>query len=833
MTRDDAIRPSLIHTQGGISMNNIPQNDYDSLRRGDGNPFDDDGDDTTPVDDNPFWAEDAQASWDPFDVLAELEELNQRPHWVCWKLKPNAGDPAKRTKVPYDPKTGESAKSNDPSTWGTFDEAKHACASGKYDGIGFVLTKETGLVFVDFDHCISDDGTLDPWVAEWVQRLDTYAEVSQSGRGIHCIAKGTLPPGGRKCNHVEIYDANRYMALTGRVWDGFRPIRECTETLAELHREAFPEAPKPVPASRPGVTGNATPDDEALLAKAFNAKNGAKVQALWYGNTSAYGGDQSDADLALCSELAFWTGPDPQRIDSLFRKSALYRTKWDEKHSANGETYGQMTIRKALARCTDFYDWCTPQHKNNGNGVHAQQATAPEAAPAAGDEALHLTDLGNAERLARRHGSVLRYCHLWHRWLVWDGKRWAIDATAEVERLAKETVRSIYAEAEACTDTERRKAIAAHAMRSEASPKVEAMITRARAELPIPILPDAFDTHRMLFNTSTCTLDLERPEAHPYPHRKEDYITMCTPVVYIPTAECPMWLAFLDRIMNGNDRIIAFLQRAVGYSLTGDTSERCMFILWGKGANGKTTFVETIANMLGDYATNIPPTTLLTRHGDTIPNDLAMLKGKRFVYASETGENSVLDEARIKAVTGGDRISARFMHAEWFEYLPEFKLWLDTNHKPVIRGTDNAIWDRIMLVPFTVRIPEEERDKHFKDKLANELPGILQWALRGCSEWLTNGLQPPPEVRAAVAEYREESDTLGEFLAEHCNLTPTGTARARDLHSKYTEWCQATGERPLSSKAFAARLQERGIEKRHTMHGTEYLGVEIRSLLSP
>jgi hypothetical protein len=364
-------------------MNNIPQNAYTSLRRYD-DAFDDGGDDTTTVDDNPFWAEDAQASGDRFNVLEELEELNQHPHWVCWELAPNADDPNKRTKVPYDPKTGTCAKSNDPSTWGTFEQAVHAYTHGeKYDGIGFELATGTGLVFVDFDHCIGDDGRLDPWVAKWVERLDTYTEVSQSGRGIHCIAKGKLPPGGRKCNRVEMYDANRYMALTGWVWNSFRPIRECTETLAELHRDAFPEAPKPAHPSPVTLhdTGNAPSDDEELLAKAFNAKNGAKVRALWNGDTSAYGGDESDADLALCSELAFWTGRDPQRIDRLFRKSALYRPKWDENRGAN-ETYGQRTIRKALEDRTDFYDWPTPQHKNNGNGVHAPKDGTREEAKA-------------------------------------------------------------------------------------------------------------------------------------------------------------------------------------------------------------------------------------------------------------------------------------------------------------------------------------------------------------------------------------------------------------------------------------------------------------------
>ena len=281
-------------------------------------------------------------------------------------------------------------------------------------------------------------------------------------------------------------------------------------------------------------------------------------------------------------------------------------------------------------------------------------------------------------------------------------------------------------------------------------------------------------------------------------------------MAYDEGAEAPTWLAFLDRIMAGDRELIDFLQRAIGYSLTGDTREHCLFILYGTGRNGKSTKLETLRALLGDYAMQTPAETLLVKRENAIPNDIARLRGGRFVAASESEDGKWLAESLVKQLSGGDTLSARFMRGEWFDFLPTFKTWLATNHKPVIRGTDVAIWSRIRLVPFDVRIPDAEQDKGLGARLRAELPGILRWAVAGCLAWQRDGLGAPAGVRRATDRYREEMDVLAGFLADRCLVAPTAQASAAGLYKAYTEWCEASGEKPLSQRALGPRLLERG-----------------------
>ncbi len=256
-----------------------------------------------------------------------------------------------------------------------------------------------------------------------------------------------------------------------------------------------------------------------------------------------------------------------------------------------------------------------------------------------------------------------------------------------------------------------------------------------------------------------------------------------------------------------------FVQRATGYSATGDTSEQCMFINHGGGNNGKSTFQEALGAALGDYAMRTPTETLMVRRSGGIPNDVARLKGARFVTASETEEGRRLAESLVKDLTGQDTISARFMRAEWFDFKPTHKLWLATNHRPEIRGTDNAIWRRIRLVPWSVVVPPAERDRKLPEKLRAELPGILAWVVRGCLEWRREGLGESEEVRNATAEYQAEQDVLATFIEERCVVTPNASAAATPLYHAYQAWCEDAGERVETQKRFGRRLAERGFER--------------------
>ena len=443
-------------------------------------------------------------------------------------------------------------------------------------------------------------------------------------------------------------------------------------------------------------------------------------------------------------------------------------------------------------------------------------------------ESFNNTDLGNSERFVRDHGANVRYCYPWGRWLFWTGSRWERDDAGRVHKLAKETVRGIYREASDAEDEDRRKALGKHAAASESEAKIRAMLELSKSELPIS--PDELDADPRLLNVLNGTIDLRSGELRE--HRREDLITKIAPVRYEPDAAAPVWEAFLGRVLPGEE-LRAFVQRAVGYSATGDTSEQCMFIDHGSGANGKTTFQEAAAAALGDYAMRAPTEMLMAKRAGGVPNDVARLKGARFVAASETEEGRRLAESLVKDLTGQDTISARFMRAEWFDFKPTHKLWLSTNHKPEIRGTDPAIWRRIRLVPWSVAIPPAEQDRRLAEKLRGELPGILAWIVRGCLEWRREGLKAPDDVRHATAAYRTEMDVLGAFLQECCIVDPGSDVAAKDLYAAYKLWCDENGERAETQRRFGARLTERSGFERYRggkSGGHRWRGLELLTL---
>jgi putative DNA primase/helicase len=421
---------------------------------------------------------------------------------------------------------------------------------------------------------------------------------------------------------------------------------------------------------------------------------------------------------------------------------------------------------------------------------------------------LHLTDLGNARLLVARHGQNLRYVPHWGKWLVWDERRWAVDETRAVERRAKETVLAMHEVWSHVEDDDKRRKLLQHALRSQAEARLKAMVELAKSESGIPIMPDNLDEDPWLLNVQNGTLDLRTGELRP--HRREDLMTKLAPVAYEAQAAAPTWEVFLHRIFGGDAALIRFVQKAVGYSLTGSIQEQCLFILYGTGANGKSTFLNAVSTMLWEYSSHTPTETLLITRSDGVRNDLARLQGARFVTAVEAEGGRRLAEAQVKQLTGGDKITARYLYQEHFEFYPTFKLWLAVNHKPTIQGTDLAIWRRIRLIPFTVTIPEPERDKRLGEKLLAELPGILRWAVEGGLAWQQEGLEPPQAVTGATGEYRAEMDVIAAFIRERCETGATQVTRAGALYAAYCEWCAEVGETPVNQKRFGEELKQHG-----------------------
>jgi putative DNA primase/helicase len=461
-------------------------------------------------------------------------------------------------------------------------------------------------------------------------------------------------------------------------------------------------------------------------------------------------------------------------------------------------------------------------------------ADAPNWEPS-GDSVVtsfNLTDMGNAKRLVARHGKDIKYCYLWGKWLVWSGTHWEIDKTAAIERMAKETVQSIYAEAADTADTKLRQEIAEHAKNSESKRAIKAMIDLAQSEPGVPVLPEQLDTDPWVINCMNATISLKNGVARE--HARDDMITKIMPVTYNPEATCPTWQNFLDRIFDCNENLIDYVQRKVGYSLTGDTSEQVLSFLYGAGANGKSTFIDVIQSLLGDYGMQLDTDVLMAKDRNGIPNDIARLKGARFVAAVEAGEGRRLNEVLVKQLTGGDIITARFLHQEFFEFKPQFKIFLAANHKPVIKGNDYAIWRRIRLIPFNVTIPKGERDKQLANKLLQELPGILNWALIGCVKWQQHGLGEPDEVKLATQTYRDEMDILGDFISEVCIKQPFASVKVGELYKLFQTFCEENGEKnSLSRRKFSDELKKRGFENEQGTGGYYYwrgLGVKAEEI---
>lgn len=426
-----------------------------------------------------------------------------------------------------------------------------------------------------------------------------------------------------------------------------------------------------------------------------------------------------------------------------------------------------------------------------------------------------LTDVGNAMRLVSLHGRDLRYVPEFKKWLVWDGGRWLIDEDGEIMRRAKDTAAAIYVEAKHASEAGEQAIadkLASHAGKSQSVLKLKAMIELAQSEPGIPVRTTELDNNNYLLGVTNGVINLKTGALRE--PRREDLITKRALVDYDPDAHAPLFLAFLDRIMGGNLALIGFIHRAVGYSLTGLTDEQCLFFLHGSGQNGKSTLLTAIKELLGDYAMQCPAETLMVKQGGgNIPNDIARLRGARMVATSETEDGRRFAETMIKQLTGQDTIAARFLFAEYFEFIPNFKIWLAANHKPVIRGDDYAIWRRIRLIPFAVTIPPEEKDGKLPEKLRAEYPGILAWAVQGCLEWQRQGLNPPPEVLAATEEYKSEMDLIGKWIEECCITAPHATAKASALYGNYKRWVEDNGGFPLSSTKFGLKLGERGYAK--------------------
>lgn len=457
-------------------------------------------------------------------------------------------------------------------------------------------------------------------------------------------------------------------------------------------------------------------------------------------------------------------------------------------------------------------------------------------------DGLNTTHFGNGERFVAYYKDAVRYLPPFDWWFIWNGDegRWARDERGSIQEMGKRVIRQIYNEASKTGGDERRKILAKWAVQCETPGAVGQMLEIARSIPSLVIMPDVLDPHPFLINLKNSYYSFTDQRVHP--HDKMRFFSMMIPVEYDGAAICPMWSSFLDRIFKNapeREKIIAFIQRALGYTLTGDTSERAIFLMYGLGANGKTVFIRVLEALFGDYGAAVSSTTFTTAMASNVRNDLARLKGKRFVWASENSSDTVLDEEMIKRISGGDTITCRFLFKEEFEYRPNFKIWWVFNHKPKIRDATDSIWDRIYLIPCEERIPAEEQDKHLVDKLIKELPGIFNWAIDGYFKYKRDGgLQAPAAVKDATKEYRESEDVLSDFLAEtfeiidqeklDASFSMDGRMPFKRIWPLWVEYAKASGFQKIPSKQWLGRRLEERFPKYRTSNEKGFIGLRIK-----
>lgn len=446
------------------------------------------------------------------------------------------------------------------------------------------------------------------------------------------------------------------------------------------------------------------------------------------------------------------------------------------------------------------------------------------------------TDAANGQRLVKASEENIAWIPDSNSWWVYDGRRWHQDKHGTVQKLCERVAHSIFTEVGEA-DTGSAPQLGKWAATSLSKQHLQAMEWAARPYLSQSY--DRFDTDPWLLNVENGTVDLRTGELRA--HDRDDFITKLLPICYSPEAKCPQWEEFLLHVMAKDSEVVSFIQTAVGYTLTGNVNEQCFFILYGVGANGKSVFLEVLQSLLGDFSRPIEMRALLQKRSisEAVRNDLAALRGTRLAVASEANREVRLDEALIKSLTGSDKITARFLYQEFFDFYPAFKIWIAVNHLPGIHGDDEAIWRRVRLIPFSVVIPKQNQTRDLASKLLNdEAPGILSWAVRGCLRWRKEGLPVPTSIRQAIAAYRQSNDPVGEFLAEwtiHSTTIswrkPQGSVACGVLYRSYCQWCETNGETPDSLKHFGEMMRKRGyLTKQKWTEGENqkiYIGVEL------
>lgn len=755
------------------------------------------------------------------NVPEELKKLKQWGNFhKVWMPERN-----KFTKIPINSMDGSPGKSNDPTTWSDFETALKGLNRFKNaDGLAFYFAN--GYVGLDIDH-IKDE--LETYyqgnhnVVADIQDLtkNSYREISLSGEGIHVIFKGKITGNRRRKGQFEMYQTGRFFALTGNVMSDELSIESLNKTemntlyeylfgkdkVIELHPEANSITPVDL-----SVTD--------IIKKAeSSSKVGTRFRMFMEGGWEEFYTSQSEADMAFANDLAFWCGRNFHKMDKIFRNSSLMRDKYDQKHGA--VTYGVGLLNKAINEAQNIYN---PQ-KNDGPEVTFKFNNPKNKLPHRSWD-----DTGRGQRLNDQFGEVFRWLATDKQWYYYNGSFWEPDNGQYIENATEKVVNSIKtekADLSFAIDTDEVKAMKEFYRFSKESRSHLAKVHMIdEFKKYVTIDHNTFDHENMLLNTESGYVDLTNGELKD--HDISLLFSEQTATEYSDSTDCPLWDEFLKQIFNKDENLIHYVQKAVGYSLTGSVAEQVMFMCLGSGRNGKSVFINTIRNLFGTYAKQMNVESIVVHNsGGNANSDIARLENTRLVTSSEANEGSRLDESLVKQLTGGDKILARFLYGKEFEYNPKFKIWMATNHLPLIRGTDDGIWRRLKVIPFNVQIPKDKVDKNLEEKLKSEWTGILNWCVQGSIMWQREGLDDPESVKNASHDYRQSMDPLDAFVDEMCVSGADYSIKVRDLYDDYKIWAENSREYQMSMTKFGKEMSKK-LPKNRTKDGWQYLGIKLK-----
>jgi putative DNA primase/helicase len=666
--------------------------------------------------------------------------------------------------------------------------------------------------------------------------------VDLRGDGGYALFSGTTERGSYQWLRDPAEPPDTFTVMPGEFWRLVRnlPTEEPdAEPPPHVHKNKHSAAPK-----KPNGRDH-RPDSEQLVRDALDrvSSEGRNNAGFWlscqlrdhdYSEFEAHGIMRTFAGHCPSTDTKGHEDPYTQAEIKKTIRSAYSRSPRRPLESRRGSAKpGHQTCNRQPTPAASSHPQGEQQTEEPPRSAEDWSTLEPDTTP----DLLHFmkNDAGNGERLLALRKYDLRYCAAFKKWLVWDGRRWAIDESHQAQNIAKLTLLEYLCQAVAARD-EGSETFATSCLNLK---RTENMLAMVRHEFYVS--PKELDADPWLLNFQNGTVDLRTGELRP--HRREDFITRLIHYDYRPDAPCIGWLEFLERIMGGGPQadeaaqkrggqFIAYLQRALGYSLTGVTSEKAVFIPFGDGNNGKSTLLTVFRQLSGEYATLLQVDTLMTRReSNNTQADLADLCGTRFVQTSEAEEGQRLAQGKFKRITQGmGTIKAVRKYENPFEFSETHKLWIDTNRKPIIRDADDrATFNRLHLIPFTVQIPNDEIDKDLPKKLVSEAEGILAWAVEGTRLWCESGLIQPKEVDDAKEAYRAAMDQIGRFIEECCRMSLGSSIAASELYSAYKRWCENSGEHYESSTSFGLRLRNHGTEKKTESTGIRYQGIELKN----